>query len=41
MIDPQTQANKYIKNMGKEHQEGIEVLKINDPNLMRTLELAV
>ena len=27
--------------MGKEHAEGIEVLKVNDPNLMRTMELAV
>lgn len=27
--------------MGKEHTEGIEVLKVNDVNLMRTLELAV
>jgi len=41
MIDPQNQANKFIKNMGKEHAEGIEVLKVNDPNLMRTMELAV
>lgn len=41
MIDPQTQANKFIKNLGKEHEEGIEVLKVNDNNLMRTLELAV
>ncbi len=41
MIDPQTQANKFIKNLGKEHEEGLDVLKMNDQNLMRTLELAV
>lgn len=41
MIDPQNQANKYIKNMGRENAEGIDILKISDPNLMRTLELAV
>lgn len=27
--------------MGKEHAEGIEVLKVSDPNLMRTIELAI
>ena len=41
MIDPQNQANKFIKNLSKEHPEGIDVVKINDPNLMRTIELAV
>ena len=41
MIDPQNQANKFIKNLGRENPEGIEVLKINDTNLMRTLELAI
>jgi dynein heavy chain len=41
MIDPQTQANKYIKNMGKDHAEGIEIMKVNDPNLMKTMELSV
>ena len=41
MIDPQNQANKFIKNMGRENPEGIDVLKISDPNLMRTLELAI
>lgn len=41
MIDPQNQANKYVKNMGKDNSEGIDVLKITDPNLMRTLELAI
>lgn len=41
MIDPQTQANKYIKNIGKDHSEGIEIMKINDSNLMKTMELSV
>jgi dynein heavy chain len=31
MIDPQTQANKYIKNMGRDQPEGIEIIKISDP----------
>lgn len=29
MVDPQTQANKFIKNMGRDHPEGLEVLKIS------------
>jgi len=41
MIDPQTQANKYIKNMGKDHPDGIDAIKASDPNLLRTIELAV
>jgi dynein heavy chain len=41
MIDPQTQANKFIKNMGKEWAEGIDVVKMSDQNLMRTLEIAI
>ena len=41
MIDPQTQANKFIKNMGKDHPEGLEVLKTSDPNMMRAIELAI
>ena len=40
MIDPQTQANKFIKNLAKEHPEGIDVVKMGD-SIMRTLELAV
>lgn len=41
MIDPQTQANKYIKNMGKDHNEGIEIIKANDSTLMKVMELSV
>ena len=40
MIDPQNQANKFIKNLAKEHPEGIDVIKMGE-NIMRTLELAV
>ena len=40
-IDPQGQANKFIKNMGKDHPEGIEVMKATDGNMIRTLELAI
>jgi dynein heavy chain, axonemal len=41
MVDPQNQANKYIKNMGKERAEGIEVIKMSDSNYMRTIEKAI
>lgn len=41
MIDPQNQANKYIKNMGRDQPETIDVLKTTDPSLMRTIELAI
>ena len=41
MIDPQSQANKYIKNLGRDQPEGIDIMKVTDPNLMRTLELAI
>ena len=41
MIDPQTQANKFIKNMGKDHSEGIEIVKANDANIMKVMELSV
>ena len=43
MIDPQGQANKFIKNMGKEfHLEGIDVVKEKeDAKMMKTLELAI
>jgi dynein heavy chain len=43
MIDPQGQANKFIKNLGREfHMEGIDVVKEKeDTRLMKTLELAI
>jgi len=41
MIDPQTQANKFIKNMGREHNEGIDVVKASAPNILRQIEQAI
>ena len=42
MIDPQTQANKFIKNLGKDEAEGgLEICKTSDANLLRNLELAI
>ncbi|GMH41668.1 hypothetical protein BSKO_09578 [Bryopsis sp. KO-2023] len=39
MIDPQTQANKWVKNMEKEHN--LKVIKLTDGNYLRTLENAI
>eukprot|EP00392_Amoebophrya_sp_AT5.2_P005332 g5341.t1 len=36
MIDPQGQANRWIKTMGKEKNIGI--IKLSNPNFLRTLE---
>jgi len=41
MIDPQTQANKFIKNMGKDLPEGLDVFKLSENNLIRGLEMAI
>merc|ERR1719316_443759 len=41
MIDPQRQANKYIKNMGKDTETGIDVCKLTEKNFLRTLELGI
>jgi dynein heavy chain len=41
MIDPQRQANKYIKNMGKDYELGLDVIKLSEANFLRTLELAI
>ena len=43
MIDPQSQANKFIKNLAKDPEEalGIDMCKMSDPTLLRNLELAV
>lgn len=42
MIDPQTQANKFIKKMGAQ-TEGVQldVFKLSEGNLIRSLELAI
>ena len=36
MIDPQNQANRWIKNMEK--QNGLQVIKQSESNIMRKLE---
>eukprot|EP00746_Dinoflagellata_sp_MGD_P154845 gnl/MRDRNA2_/MRDRNA2_85065_c0_seq4.p1 gnl/MRDRNA2_/MRDRNA2_85065_c0~~gnl/MRDRNA2_/MRDRNA2_85065_c0_seq4.p1 ORF type:complete len:4104 (-),score=817.24 gnl/MRDRNA2_/MRDRNA2_85065_c0_seq4:76-11610(-) len=36
MIDPQAQANRWVRNMGAERKVGI--IKLTDPNFLRTLE---
>jgi len=44
MIDPQSQANKFIKNLAKDPEEaksGIDMSKYDDPTLLRNLELAI
>lgn len=41
MIDPQTQANKFIKNLGKSIETGLDVFKPSEGNLLRNLELAI
>ncbi|KAL4720993.1 hypothetical protein ACJJTC_019261 [Scirpophaga incertulas] len=39
MIDPQDQANRWIKNMERDNQ--LKVVKLSDGNCLRVLELAV
>lgn len=39
MIDPQGQANKWIKNMEKQNQ--LAVIKLTDPNYVRVMEQAI
>merc|ERR1719486_1747457 len=42
MIDPQRQANKYIKLFGKVASDsGMNVCKLSDPNVLQTLELGI
>lgn len=44
MIDPQNQANKFIKNLAKDKdtaEHGIKYLKMRDPALMKQLELSI
>lgn len=36
MIDPQGQANKWIKNMEKVNK--LEIIKLSNPNFVRSLE---
>ncbi|XP_055022499.1 LOW QUALITY PROTEIN: dynein axonemal heavy chain 6-like [Boleophthalmus pectinirostris] len=39
MIDPQDQANRWIRS--KEGKNGLKVIKLTDPNFLRTLENAI
>ncbi len=39
MIDPQGQANKWVKNMNKGNK--LSVIKLSDSNYVRTLENAI
>ncbi|RKP19398.1 hypothetical protein ROZALSC1DRAFT_14025, partial [Rozella allomycis CSF55] len=39
LIDPQGQANKWIKNMEKENQ--LDIIKLSDKDFLRTLENAI
>ena len=42
LIDPQGQANRYVKNMAKEIMlENFDIIKESDPNFLRTLENGV
>lgn len=45
MIDPQSQANKFIKNLSKDPEESrsgpVESSKMSDPTLLRNLELGI
>ncbi|XP_065911794.1 dynein axonemal heavy chain 6-like [Dysidea avara] len=39
MIDPQDQANRWIRTM--ERRNGLKIIKLTDPNFLRTLENAI
>merc|ERR1711871_1310015 len=44
LMDPQGQANRYIKNMGKStdfSENGIDITKLSETNFLRTLENGV
>ena len=41
MIDPQRQANKFIRALGREGGNALDVVKLTDINFLRTLELAI
>jgi len=41
MIDPQTQANKFIKNMGRSENDCLSVYKLSDKTLIKNLEIAI
>ena len=41
MIDPQTQAKKFIKTLGKDREPQFEAFKPSEHNILRGLELAI
>jgi len=43
MIDPQTQANKFVKNMGRVNnpESGAKIFKLSESNLLRNLEMSI
>lgn len=44
MIDPQNQANKFIKNLSKDEAScghGLKAFKMSDPALLKYLELSI
>eukprot|EP00746_Dinoflagellata_sp_MGD_P065558 gnl/MRDRNA2_/MRDRNA2_27306_c0_seq1.p1 gnl/MRDRNA2_/MRDRNA2_27306_c0~~gnl/MRDRNA2_/MRDRNA2_27306_c0_seq1.p1 ORF type:complete len:1713 (+),score=337.76 gnl/MRDRNA2_/MRDRNA2_27306_c0_seq1:612-5141(+) len=41
MIDPQGQANRFIKNLGRSTTDGVDVIKQTQQNFLRTLELGI
>ena len=42
MIDPQRQANKFIKTHGKlQNEAGMDTCKLSDTNFLRTLEMGI
>lgn len=41
MIDPQTQANKFIKNMGRAENDCLSCYKLSDKTLIKNLEIAI
>ena len=41
MIDPQTQAKKFIKNLGRNREPPLESFKPSESNILRGVELAI
>ena len=41
MIDPQTQANKFVKNLGRDNESGFQIQKASDGNLLKQIEYAI
>lgn len=41
MIDPQTQANKFVRKLGDQQEGGFDTAKPSDSNLLRNLEMAI